>query len=249
MADYTTDQIVERILQSCCIGKYGSNDPADYFAGATNNIKRRLHEHNVSAFLDVYTMFKKEYAQDVLKLLADAGIDIGAEPDNGQDDSKEVYVYKKALFSIEDLVASITLDFGTKCYDDSRYDQLPDTEGIYACLACTLNRNGNYNPEKLIYIGMTEMQGFNKRIGQHKDNDHKKWAKHYDPKKEQLVYIIAENSSDILQSIESALIYKNRPLANSEYMDHYQGEYRMITVDCKGSIGLLKSSITAEYKK
>lgn len=250
MATYSTAQIIERIKKACSVGKYGDNDPSNFFVGATNNTERRLAEHNIDGFIDGYIMHKKEYAQDVLKQLGEAGFDIGAEPGNGQDDSINVYVYRKALFSKEDLVAKYSLAFKSSSYDEKNYDKLPTAEGIYVCFACTVNRQtNNYHCEKLIYIGMTEKQGFNKRIDQHVKNDHKIWSKHYDPKKEHLVYVIAEDNTDILQTIESALIYKNQPLANDEYKDHYQGEYRKITVECTGNRGILKNEITAIFGK
>ena len=246
----TVHEIVEAIKKECGVGKYGTNNPSAYLAGATNNRVRRKKEHHVSQLFCLYDMFTKEAAQDVLKLLADVGFDIGAEPGNGQDDSKLIYVYKKSLFSVEELEKEVTLDFGTKCFDEDHYDQLPDTEGIYVCLACYVNNISQYETKrKPVYIGMTEKQGFKTRIDQHVKQDHKKWEKHYDTKTEHLVYVIAEDDSDILQTIESALIYKNQPLANSEYLDHYQGEYARITVNCEGGIGTLKNSVTAKCDK
>ena len=250
MDRYSTAQIIERIKKACSVGKYGDNDASDFFVGATNNTERRLAEHNIEGYIESYIMDKKEYAQDVLKQLGEAGFDIGAEPGNGQDDSVKVYVYRKALFSEEDLVAKYSLTFKSSCYDENSYDKLPSTEGIYACFACTINRqSNNYHCEKLIYIGMTEKQGFNKRINQHVKNDHKSWSKHYDTKKEHLVYVIAEDNTDILQTIESALINKNETLANEEYVKHYHGEYRKITVECSGNKGILKNEITAVFGK
>lgn len=91
--------------------------------------------------------------------------------------------------------------------------------------------------------------GFKKRIDQHVKDDHKKWSKYYDPRKEHLAYVIAEDNTDILQTIESALIYKNQPLANDEYKDHYQGEYCKIAIECTGNKGILKNEITAVFGK
>jgi len=250
MARFSTAQIIERIKKACSVGQYGDNDASDFFVGSTNNLERRLAEHNIDGYIDSYIMDKKEYAQDILKQLEEVGFDIGAEPGNGQDDSVNVYVYRKALFSLEDLVAKYSLTFESSCYDENGYGKLPSTEGIYACFACTVNRqNNNYHCEKLIYIGMTEKQGFKKRIDQHVKDDHKKWSKYYDPRKEHLVYVIAEDNTDILQTIESALIYKNQPLANDEYKDHYQGEYCKITIECTGNKGILKNEITAVFGK
>lgn len=246
----TVKEIVDAIQKECSVEKYGTNNPSAYFAGATNNRERRKREHHASQLFCLYDMYTKEAAQNVLKQLMDAGFDIGAEPDNGQDDSKLIYVYKKSLFSVEGLETEVSIDFGTKCFDENHYDQLPDTEGIYVCLACYVNNRGQYETKrKPVYIGMTEKQGFKTRIDQHVKQDHKKWEIHYDAKTEHFVYIIAENDSDILQTIESALIYKNQPLANSEYMDHYQGEYAQITVNCEGRIGTLMGSVTAKFVK
>ena len=65
----------------------------------------------------------------------------------------------------------------------------------------------------------------------------------------QLVYAIAEFNSDILQTVEAALISENRPPENTEYIDGYQGEYHSITVNCTGYCGKLKKRITATYKQ
>lgn len=249
MVNMTTEQIVENIQKNCGVGKFGGNLPSGFFVGATNNPERRKAEHNINDFVDSYTMFKKEYAQDVLTKLAELGFDIGAEPGNGQDDSKQIYVYKKTRYSKEDLVSKVSINFKSGAYDENRYDQLPDTEGIYACFACTVNKDGTYHCVRTMYVGMTEKQGFKKRIDQHVKQDHSKWKKHIDPKTEHLVYVIAEDGTDILQTIESALIYKNQPLANDEYKDHYQGEYKQITVECIGNKGILREEITAVFEK
>lgn len=245
----TTEQIVENIQKNCGVGKYGMNIPSDYFVGATNNLERRIAEHNIDGFVDSYSMFKKEYAQDVLCKLAELGFDIGAEPGNGQDDSKQIYVYKKTWMSKEDLIGHVCINFKFEVYDEGRYDQLPNAEGVYACFACTVNKDGTYHCERKIYIGITEKQGFKKRIDQHVKQDHSKWKKYYDPKTEHLVYVIAEDDTDILQTIEAALIFKNQPLANDEYKDHYQGEYKKITVECSGNKGILSDVITAVFEK
>ena len=63
----------------------------------------------------------------------------------------------------------------------------------------------------------------------------------------QLVYAIAEFDSEVLQTVESALIYKNQTPENIEYIDGYQGEYHTITVNCNGYKDGLKSSVTATF--
>lgn len=249
MANLTTEQIIENIKKNCGVEKYGGETPSNYFVGATNNPERRKAEHNIDSFVDGYTMFKKEYAQDVLTKLAEQGFDIGAEPGNGQEDSKQIYVYKKTGVSREDLICKVSINFKSGGYAEDSYDQLPDTEGIYACFACTQDPDGSYHCERLMYIGMTKAQGFKVRINQHAAVDHKRWGRFYDSQKEHLVYVIAEDNTDILQTIESALIYKNQPLANDEFKDHYQGEYKKITVECNGNRGLLKGDVTAVYEK
>lgn len=67
-------------------------------------------------------------------------------------------------------------------------------------------------------------------------------------KNRQLVYTIAEFDSEILQTVESALIYENQPPKNSEYTNGYQGEYHSITVKCIGACVGLRSSITATFQ-
>ena len=252
MANMTTEQIVENIQKNCGVGKFGGNLPSSFFVGATNNPERRKAEHNINDFVDSYTMFKKEYAQDVLTKLAELGFDMSKQIGNGQDDSLWVYVYQKTLMTTEILSASFDLEFEKCWYNENDYEDAPDTEGIYICLSCDkkLSETNTYQSHGLIYIGMTDKQGFKTRIGQHIAKDHANWKKLIDTSKEQLVYAIAPLTSQLLQTIESALIFKNQPKANSEYMDHYQGEYAEVTVNCSGYHGgKLKKSITAHYEE
>ncbi len=92
--------------------------------------------------------------------------------------------------------------------------------------------------------------GFKSRIvNGHKAKDHDKWKKNQKMGKDkQLVYAIAEFDSDILQTVEAALICENGTPENTEYREGYQGEYHIITVNCCGFYGTLKKSITAIFK-
>ena len=101
-----------------------------------------------------------------------------------------------------------------------------------------------------MYIGMTEKQGFKTRIQQHFDDDHQEWAKNkwYNPAEEQLVYAIAPKDTDVLQTIESALISYYKPKANKENKYHYQGEYDKITVNCGGAKGCISAVVVAQSR-
>lgn len=242
----TKQEILDAIKVACKF--YIDSKFSDFFCGMTNNTARRMKEHGVNGFVYTIQLKQKSYANDLLTELSNLGFDTGNQIGSGQDDSVWLYVYYKTSNTVESLRNSFTLAFDGEWYNKVGLALLNSSEGIYACFACgkDLDSENRYNCKKLIYIGMTEKQGFHDRIKQHFDNDHASWGKYYDPKTEQLVYAIAPLDSDLLQTIESALIYENQPAANSEYKDHYQGEYDEVTVTCRGSYGALKRIITAK---
>lgn len=242
----TKKEIIEAIKAECDKVKQHKYD--EFFCGMTNNVTRRGREHKAKILYHV-KILNKEYCNELLSDLSDLGFDIGNQRNNGQDDSLWIYVYQKTPSTIQYLKASFILFFNKRWYSEEKYDEAPESEGIYMCVACDKEKKEDkiFQPHKLIYIGMTEKQGFRERIGQHVNIDHPKWRKLYDPKNEQLVYAIAPKVSDLLQTIESALICENQPEANTEYKNHYQGEYDEVTVTCGGAMAdMIEDVITAK---
>ena len=241
----TLKEIIADICNEC--DKHKQRNYSEFFCGATSNVTRRGREHGATILYDL-KLLKKEYVDQALTELSKLGFDTGKQIGNGQDDTLWIYVYQKSLITTEYLRREFRLSFEQRWYDEEHYTDAPDSEGIYICLACSKQlQNNKFQSHKLIYIGMTKDQGFKERIGQHINQDHSKWKDYYNPKEEQLVYAIAPMVTDVLQSIESALIYENQPDANSEYRSHYQGEYDEITVNCNDYYGgKLKQCITAK---
>ena len=223
---------------------------SQYYCGMTNNPERRRKEHGALRLIDNLVCETKELARDFLSQLSDAGFDVDKDIMSGQDDSKTVYVYKKTSLTIQKLCTSVELNFQHRWYGEDNLDQIPNTNGIYCCFSCDKKLvNNTFQNNKLLYIGLAA-NGFKNRISGHKSKDHDLWKKHQKMGADkQLVYAIAEFDSDILQTVEAALISENRPPENTEYIDGYQGEYHSITVNCTGYCGKLKKSITATYKK
>lgn len=245
----TKAEIIQEIRKAC--DKYKRLSYNEFFCGMTNNTERRRREHGVDQLEYRIKLLKKEYAEEVLTDLQKIGFDTTMQIANGQDDSLWVYAYQKNILTEEILSSSFDLNFEKRWYNEKDYNDAPDSDGIYICLACDKNlKDDKYQSHKLIYIGMTDKQGFKTRIDQHVYKDHDSWRKNIDTKTEQLVYAIAPLSSQLLQTIEAALIFENQPVANSEYKDHYQGEYAEVTVNCSGYYGgKLKKNITVRFKE
>ena len=245
----TKQEIIEEIRKAC--DKYKHLSYSEFFCGMTNNVSRRKKEHGVDEIEYDVCLKKKEYANDLLTELSKLGFDTTYQIGNGQDDSLWLYAYQKNFLTTEVLSGVFDLEFEKRWYNENDYDDAPNSEGIYICIACDKEtKDGKDQPHDLVYIGMTEKQGFKERIGQHIAKDHDSWKKYIDTRKEQLVYAIAPKNSQLLQTIESALIYTNQPVANSEYRDHYQGEYAEVTVNCNGYHGgKVKKTVTTRFKE
>lgn len=106
-------------------------------------------------------------------------------------------------------------------------------------------KENKYQNLELKYIGMTE-DGFQTRIKKHIEEDHPSWKRRI-KSTQQLIYVLADFESDILQSVEADLIYCNQPPENSEYRDGYQGEYHTLTVNCKGAHSKIHAINTATF--
>jgi predicted GIY-YIG superfamily endonuclease len=220
---------------------------SDYFCGMTNNVARRSKEHGNVSIICKTNCDTKKTAYNLMNQLKKAGFDVDPDILSGQDDSINVYVYKKTRLSAEQLKRTVEITFGNRGYTEEEIGDIPEMKGIYACFACDKElRNSKYQNLELKYIGMTE-DGFRTRIQKHKDEDHPDWKKRI-KSTQQLIYVIAEFNNEILQSVEAALIYSNQPPENSEYKDGYQGEYHTLTVNCKGAHSTIHETNTATFK-
>lgn len=222
---------------------------SDYFCGMTNNPERRRREHGALKLLGSTKCSDKDCARDLMRQLAKAGFDVNKDIMSGQDDSVHVYMYKKTKLTMQYLAKTVGLDFQQRWYDENHLEDLPNSNGIYCCYACDKKLvNNTFQNSKPLYIGLASNGFYNRIVSGHKPKDHDKWKKNQKLSKDrQLVYAIAEFNSEILQTVESALIYKNRTPENTEYIDGYQGEYHTITVNCNGYKDGLKSSVTVTF--
>lgn len=237
------DEVINDIKKVC------QKPYSKYYCGVTNNTQRREKEHCVKGFINYYDCKDRDAVMNLLASLEKEGFKCINSRQNGQDDSLTVYIYEITNYSREELENSFDISF-LKTWYEADSDLIPEKIGIYACFACDKKLvDSKYQNPEVIYIGMTKEQNFKARILQHKNDDFKKWEdeKCFDPKRQQLVFAIAECNLDVLQSIESALIHANRPCANDEEKKIYHGEYNEITVRSSGAIGNIKNTSVAKY--
>ena len=67
---------------------------SNFYCGITNDLERRMNEHNVSQYFHV-TCDSFETAKQVESLLYQEGFDTGGQLGNGQEDTVYVYMYRK----------------------------------------------------------------------------------------------------------------------------------------------------------
>lgn len=230
------------------VNKFGGKT-SEYFCGMTNNPERRKKEHGASDLLFKIKCSDKDCARKLMRSLFEAGFDVDKDIMSGQDDSVNVYVYKKTNTTKQQLSRSVSIEFQKRWYSEDLINDLPQTRGIYCCFVCDKKLVDNtFQNSKPLYIGMAA-NGFRDRIVGHKSKDHDKWKKNQEMGADkQLVYAIAEFDDEILQTVESAIICENKTPENTEYCDGYQGEYHTITVNCIGYKDGLKGIVTATFK-
>lgn len=241
--------VEERVKDFIRLANISGGSLSDYFCGMTNNPDRRRREHGALRLLQSTKCSDKDCARDLMRQLADAGFEVDKDIMSGQDDSLYVYVYKKTKLTMQQLTKTVTIDFQQRWYDEDNLDDLPQSNGIYCCFACDKELvNNKFQNSKPLYLGLAANGFYNRIVKGHKNKDHDIWKKNQKLGDDrQLVYAIAEFDSEILQTVESALIYKNQTPENIEYKDGYQGEYHTITVNCRGFFKGLKSAVTATF--
>lgn len=68
---------------------------SNYYCGITNDLDRRRGEHKTPAYLYTCTCPSFEIARKLEQMLHDAGFDTGEQVGNGNEDSVNVYMYRK----------------------------------------------------------------------------------------------------------------------------------------------------------
>lgn len=249
MANMTIEETVNFFISKTVTSNGGMT--SNYYCGMTNNPERRRLEHGASELLCSTECSDKDCARKLMRQLAEKGFDVDKDIMSGQDDSLCIYAYKKSRQTKECLTRMVSLVFQKRWYDEDHLEDLPNSNGIYCCYACDKKLvNNTFQNSKPIYIGLASNGFYNRIVSGHKPKDHDRWKKNQKLGEDrQLVYAIAEFDTDILQTVESALIYKNQTPENSEYIEGYQGEYHSITVNCEGYRAGLKSSITATFNE
>lgn len=125
---------------------------------------------------------------------------------------------------------------------ENNINSIPQSSGIYVAFVYDTNDKGIH---RTAYIGKAEgTNNLRKRIQEHFDNEHSKWAKTYKlSDTETFVYVYAVFDDSILADVESALIFKNQPIINVQHKDRYNGKSYFLCINCRGNIGLLKPLI------
>jgi len=117
---------------------------------------------------------------------------------------------------------------------------IPSGSGVYCVYECTYNVSSNtVLVHKLIYIG--EGGDVNDRIKNHGNWDD--WKKHIQSGN-QLCFSYGYVESADRERVEAALIFKHKPLENSEYTDSFP--FDKTTIILSGKTALLKTSFTLE---
>ena len=89
----TRDEIKEEI-KNYAIGNYSA-----FYVGITNDVERRLKQHNVTKAELKYKMLSKRSAQEIEEYCLSLGMD--GDTGGGNEDSVYVYIYKKTKDSVD----------------------------------------------------------------------------------------------------------------------------------------------------
>ena len=124
----------------------------------------------------------------------------------------------------------------TGYWQEENKSDIPHQSGIYCVYSGIYNRDLNQSsPSKLIYVGAAK--NVNKEISTHKEL----WEwKRYVEEGEQLCYTFGAVDPADLQRCADAIIFINKPPANSGTSDKFQFEDTTITLS--GEIPFLRAS-------
>lgn len=129
------------------------------------------------------------------------------------------------------------------CITERNIDSVPQQAGIYVAFVCNklVDRDGYYRCSRIAYIGKAEgSNNLRKRIREHFDEDHQRWAQICQlSANETFVYTYAISEDLRLADVESALIYQNQPIVNTQHKDRYNGKSWILWINCEGNIGIL----------
>ena len=130
---------------------------------------------------------------------------------------------------------------------ENEIDSVPKRNGLYVAFVCDklLTKEGCYTCKRIAYIGKAEgTNDLHKRIQEHFDNDHELWAEkcRLSPY-ETFVYVYAIFEDTRLADVESALIYRNQPIINTQHRDRYNGNSWILWINCEGNIGILNPQV------
>jgi hypothetical protein len=120
---------------------------------------------------------------------------------------------------------------------------VPNQSGVYSAYACTYNRQAEtVSIRELIYIG--ESEHVRDRIHQHLAGaTGSAWKRRLRPG-EELCFSYAPVGQPDRERAEAALIYKHKPPANTEYVDHFPAKWSPTTIGTSGKNALLSSQFT-----
>ena len=129
------------------------------------------------------------------------------------------------------------MDFDGYCRDQNK-GGLPEKSGVYCVYSCVHNKSAKtVSIKKLIYIG--EAANVNSRVANHERyND---WKRHL-KSGEELCFNFGGIGDSDRDRCEAALIFKHKPLENTEYVDSFP--YDQTTMKLTGKTALLETSFT-----
>ena len=144
----------------------------------------------------------------------------------------------------------VLLNFVGKFVEDSNIEEIPQEAGLYVVFICKKSSDG-YSYQRIAYIGKaakTKTSNLRERMRAHVNNDFRGWRKDCELSDDEIfVYSYAIYGDEYLEDVESALIFKYKPILNVQGKDDYTSRIWLLKIDSCGDIGLLKSSIYVPY--
>lgn len=129
---------------------------------------------------------------------------------------------------------------------ENEIDEIPEETGLYVVFVC--RKSGDiYECKRIAYIGKavkSKTSNLRERMRTHINDDFESWRRICEMADDEIfVYCYAICSDDCLEDVESALIYKNKPVVNVQSKDNYNGKSWHLNVVSCGDIGLLLPNI------
>jgi excinuclease UvrABC nuclease subunit len=125
---------------------------------------------------------------------------------------------------------------------DEKKGSVPASSGIYCVYSCVYDKSKKtVDLKKLIYIGQSA--DVKKRLANHDKYD--AWKKHVVAQGE-LCFTFALVTSQNLDRCEAAMIFKHKPVENSDYLNSFP--FDRTTISLKGKIEFLEPTYTLDRK-